>query len=213
MWVLDGNLFIRGGGDPTLGAGDMDSLLALFVNSVREKGIKTIAGKVVADARVFDHSLAADTWMWEDLGNYYAAGCGWPEHQPKPVQNSSSKPGQWQAIPLISWVSSRGSPESFFPTRSQPEGRAPETTQPYMVASNTLFALSQGYASSESNRFLDQRIHSRSSALLCSCPESETGDNGDPGCWGGNHMQDFQKYRIRSESQSTGTIPSLWGRL
>jgi len=74
--VLNGNLYIRGGGDPTLGSekmGDAD-FLKKWVEAVKECGIKKINGQIVADGTLFDDEGVNPKWTWEDIGNYYAAG-------------------------------------------------------------------------------------------------------------------------------------------
>jgi len=74
--ILNGNLYIRGGGDPTLGSeilGDSD-FLSTWVENVRKAGIKRINGSIVADANLYDTEGVNPKWLWEDLGNYYAAG-------------------------------------------------------------------------------------------------------------------------------------------
>ena len=74
--VLKGNLYIKGGGDPSLGSyriGD-PNFLSTWVEIIRKKGIKHIAGSVVADASLFDTEGFLPKWIWEDIGNYYAAG-------------------------------------------------------------------------------------------------------------------------------------------
>ena len=77
--VLQGNLFIRGGGDPTLGSDKfndtkLDKLLPAIVQEIRQKGIQSIQGDVIADDQLFETSMAPATWNWGDLGNYYGAG-------------------------------------------------------------------------------------------------------------------------------------------
>lgn len=74
--VLDGNLYIIGGGDPTLGSTYLKNsgFLAQWVAAVKALGIRSIAGSVVADATIFDRMPIPPGWFWEDLGNYYAAG-------------------------------------------------------------------------------------------------------------------------------------------
>ncbi len=74
--VLNGNLYITGGGDPTLGSSFLgDSLfLSAWVDAVKKAGIQKINGAVIADASIFDAQGISPQWMWEDLGNYYAAG-------------------------------------------------------------------------------------------------------------------------------------------
>lgn len=79
--VLEGNLYIRGTGDPTLGSerfkdahATAGQLLKRWVEAVKEKGIGQIKGNIIADASWFDEYTLADSWPWGDLGNYYGAG-------------------------------------------------------------------------------------------------------------------------------------------
>ncbi|MEJ2053102.1 MAG: D-alanyl-D-alanine carboxypeptidase/D-alanyl-D-alanine-endopeptidase [Calditrichaceae bacterium] len=78
--ILQGNIYIRGGGDPTLGSDrvegslPLDSLMMYWVNAVKKAGIKEIEGSVFADANLFDHKRTPDYWSWIDIGNYYGAG-------------------------------------------------------------------------------------------------------------------------------------------
>jgi len=74
--VLNGNLYIRGGGDPTLGSehlGDKN-FLTKWVEEVKKVGIKKITGQVIADGTLYDDLGVNPKWTWEDIGNYYAAG-------------------------------------------------------------------------------------------------------------------------------------------
>ena len=77
--TLNGDLVIIGGGDPLLGSYRykqtvMDTLFRLWYNAIRKEGIKSVNGRVVADASIFDGTQLHDTWLWGDVGNYY--GCG-----------------------------------------------------------------------------------------------------------------------------------------
>jgi serine-type D-Ala-D-Ala carboxypeptidase/endopeptidase (penicillin-binding protein 4) len=72
--VLDGNLYIRGGGDPCLGAQDWEEQLLIWGTAVKELGVKEIRGRVVSDASAWETALAAPGWSWDDLGNYYGSG-------------------------------------------------------------------------------------------------------------------------------------------
>ena len=74
--VLNGDLYIRGGGDPTLGSeklGD-SKFLDKWVEAVKGFGIRKITGRIIADAGLFDNEGVNVKWSWEDIGNYYAAG-------------------------------------------------------------------------------------------------------------------------------------------
>ena len=76
--VLDGNLYIRGGGDPTLNSSESrtpkDSIVNAWVEAVRAAGIREITGSVVADERVFDTEGVSMKWLREDLGSSYGQG-------------------------------------------------------------------------------------------------------------------------------------------
>ncbi len=77
--VLTGSLYIRGTGDPSLGAGRFPSypnlpvLLKSWSTAVRAAGIRRIQGTVVGDASLYDDLTTPDTWTYGDLGNYYGA--------------------------------------------------------------------------------------------------------------------------------------------
>ena len=77
--VLDGDLYIVGGGDPTLASGSAcaDSLahtFSLWKAILDEHGIKTVRGRVVGDARFFTRPAHGMSWQAEDLGFSYGAG-------------------------------------------------------------------------------------------------------------------------------------------
>ncbi len=76
--TLEGNLYIKGGGDPSLGsrlvrgAKSMEAVFADWAAAVKGAGIRSIKGAVVGDDSAFD-SVQPGSWAWEDIGNYYAA--------------------------------------------------------------------------------------------------------------------------------------------
>ncbi len=78
--TLRGNLYIKGYGDPTLASHEMegvkgfDELMQNFADAVKRAGIKSIEGYVVGDASFFETAATGRTWIWEDMGNYYAGG-------------------------------------------------------------------------------------------------------------------------------------------
>jgi D-alanyl-D-alanine carboxypeptidase/D-alanyl-D-alanine-endopeptidase (penicillin-binding protein 4) len=74
--TLLGNIYIKGGGDPTLGSeytGNPD-FLNIWTTEIKKAGIKTIAGCVLADESIYNTEAVNPKWTWEDMGNYYAAG-------------------------------------------------------------------------------------------------------------------------------------------
>lgn len=74
--VLNGNLYIRGTGDPTLGSHKVGNqqFLCKWVQGLRQAGITKIEGKVIADVSYFDATATNPAWLNEDIGNYYAPG-------------------------------------------------------------------------------------------------------------------------------------------
>lgn len=65
--VLQGDLILRGGGDPILSRDD----LAAAVRAVQAAGIRRVSGTVLADDRVFDRQRYGGDWAWDDMPYYY----------------------------------------------------------------------------------------------------------------------------------------------
>ncbi len=76
-FCLKGNLWVVAGGDPSLGSeyvsGVGRSFLNIWVQKVKSMGIRKIDGRVCLDGGLYDEPLSSH-WLWEDIGNYYAAG-------------------------------------------------------------------------------------------------------------------------------------------
>lgn len=76
--VLNGNLYIIGGGDPGLGSRHFNEKPEEFLNKwikvLNKSGIRIINGDIIADAGYFGDEPVSPFWLWEDMGNYYAAG-------------------------------------------------------------------------------------------------------------------------------------------
>ena len=87
--VLNGDLFIKGNGDPTTGSWryaqtGADSLMKKLSEILLKKGIKNINGQVILDGSSFSNNPIPGGWSWEDMGNYYGAGSwglNWHENQ------------------------------------------------------------------------------------------------------------------------------------
>lgn len=75
--TLNGDLSITGGGDPTLGSsnftGHYSDIMERFAIAIKTAGIKKVEGKIIGDASIFGEIMIPDTWIWEDIGNYYGA--------------------------------------------------------------------------------------------------------------------------------------------
>ena len=72
--VLQGNLYIRGGCDPSLGWKGKTAFLNTWVKAVKAAGILRINGAVIADMTMLDGEAQNPGWLCEDAGNYYAPG-------------------------------------------------------------------------------------------------------------------------------------------
>ncbi len=76
--TLHGNVFIKGGGDPTLGSKYFEKRQGEFkqewYNAIRNLGVDTIRGSIIADASWYTDDMVPSTWIWGDIGNYFAAG-------------------------------------------------------------------------------------------------------------------------------------------
>ncbi|MDE0771344.1 MAG: D-alanyl-D-alanine carboxypeptidase/D-alanyl-D-alanine-endopeptidase [Salibacteraceae bacterium] len=98
--LLNGDLWIQGGGDPTLGSdrfGGLEKLKQIWVSEIQKAGIKSISGSVKVDASVFPKYSTPRTWIWEDLGNYYGAvpsGLSFHDNTYKMLLNSPYEVGQ-----------------------------------------------------------------------------------------------------------------------
>ena len=78
--TLHGNLYLVGGGDPSLGSPYLDgvprlqALLDRWREAVGRAGIRHVTGRIIGDGSYFGTDGAASEWPWSDLGNYYGAG-------------------------------------------------------------------------------------------------------------------------------------------
>ncbi len=87
--VLQGNLFLRGSGDPSFGswryqATREENIFSEFDRALGREGITKINGTVNIAANRWGTQLIPDGWIWQDIGNYYGAGAGpvnWRENQ------------------------------------------------------------------------------------------------------------------------------------
>lgn len=80
--TLHGDIVVKGGGDPTLGASPIAGTFVKWQAALAEAGISGVEGSVVGDDSIFGTQLVPDTWQWSDIGNYYAAGaCGLSFHR------------------------------------------------------------------------------------------------------------------------------------
>ncbi|GGH15778.1 D-alanyl-D-alanine carboxypeptidase/D-alanyl-D-alanine endopeptidase [Mucilaginibacter phyllosphaerae] len=87
--TLNGNIIIKGSGDPTLGSWRWATtregvVLNTMVTALKKAGIKKINGRVIGNNGNFKSQSVPDGWIWQDLGTYYGAGIAglcWRENQ------------------------------------------------------------------------------------------------------------------------------------
>ena len=76
--TLVGNLYIRGSGDPSLGSSEIETdrnkVMYEWIKTIKNAGIRTISGSVIADESIFDTEGVSMKWLREDLGSYYGQG-------------------------------------------------------------------------------------------------------------------------------------------
>ncbi len=77
--VLEGDVYIIGHGDPTLGARDSIAtenaqLFRQWKTLLKEAGIGAIHGRIIGDGSAFEGNLEHRTWGYDDIGTYYGTG-------------------------------------------------------------------------------------------------------------------------------------------
>lgn len=114
--VLQGNLIIIGGGDPTLGSWRYEQtkenvVLNQFVKAIRAAGIKSITGSVIGDDRLWGTTSVPEGWIWQDIGNYYGAApsaLSWRENQfdvhLRPGSSSGNPASMTRTVPAMPYL-------------------------------------------------------------------------------------------------------------
>ncbi|MBI3512446.1 MAG: D-alanyl-D-alanine carboxypeptidase/D-alanyl-D-alanine-endopeptidase [Bacteroidetes bacterium] len=79
--TLNGNIYIHGGGDPTLGSptfgGSVEKVVNGWALAIKRLGIDSIAGCVIGDAESYDRDPVPGGWTWNDMQSDYGTGpCG-----------------------------------------------------------------------------------------------------------------------------------------
>jgi serine-type D-Ala-D-Ala carboxypeptidase/endopeptidase (penicillin-binding protein 4) len=80
--VLEGDLWIVGGGDPSLTVEEMRAWPA----QLRDAGIRHITGDVIGDDRAFAGPQWGEGWFWDEVYAYWAAGVSALQLRPNSVR-------------------------------------------------------------------------------------------------------------------------------
>jgi D-alanyl-D-alanine carboxypeptidase/D-alanyl-D-alanine-endopeptidase (penicillin-binding protein 4) len=78
--TLQGNLIVRGAGDPTIGGyeqrNDPTQVFRQWADSLKAQGITHVAGNIVGDDDRLDETPLGHGWSWSDISYAYAAQIG-----------------------------------------------------------------------------------------------------------------------------------------
>ena len=77
--TLEGDVYIIGGGDPTIGAKDSiaykaDALFWKWKQLLKSAGIDRINGRIIGDGSAWEGHLEHASWQYDDMGTYYGTG-------------------------------------------------------------------------------------------------------------------------------------------
>jgi len=75
--TLNGNLILKGGGDPAFCSSFFEDHYSgcfdHWISQLKKRGIKRINGNLILDLSALDANRVPGGWCWDDLGNYYGA--------------------------------------------------------------------------------------------------------------------------------------------
>ena len=104
--ILNGNIYIIGYGDPTLGSWRYNNtkeqpVLNKWVQSLKSAGIRLVNGRVIGYDKNWESQTIPGGWIWDDIGNYYGAGVSalnWRENQYDLILKPGNKEGEKVSI-------------------------------------------------------------------------------------------------------------------
>jgi D-alanyl-D-alanine carboxypeptidase/D-alanyl-D-alanine-endopeptidase (penicillin-binding protein 4) len=84
--ILNGNIYIKGEGDPSLGSetfgSSINEVIKGWATAIKRYGIDSIAGCIIGDAEAFESNPTSPYWTWEDMQCDYGTGpCGLNIHE------------------------------------------------------------------------------------------------------------------------------------
>lgn len=76
--TLIGDIYIVGGGDPTLGSDgikrEQTAFMKEWIESIKKAGIKSVKGNIIVIDNLFGYVGVEEKWLWEDFGTSYGQG-------------------------------------------------------------------------------------------------------------------------------------------
>ena len=87
--TLNGNVYLIGNGDPTLGSWRYNNtkeqvILNKWTKALQSNGIKKVSGNLIGYDKNWETQITPGGWIWDDMGNWYGAGASalnWHENQ------------------------------------------------------------------------------------------------------------------------------------
>jgi D-alanyl-D-alanine carboxypeptidase/D-alanyl-D-alanine-endopeptidase (penicillin-binding protein 4) len=75
---LDGDLIVRGSGDPSIGTDEVaaDALFRSWAERLKALGVRSLSGRIIGDDNALDDEPYGQGWMWDDMAEAYSAGVG-----------------------------------------------------------------------------------------------------------------------------------------
>jgi serine-type D-Ala-D-Ala carboxypeptidase/endopeptidase (penicillin-binding protein 4) len=98
--VLDGDLVIAGGGDPSILGRPPHDTLAPWLNALRARGVTRVTGRVIGDDDDGEEPRPGFAWSWEDMGYTYGALPGALNLAENAVEITVS-PGNREDLPTV----------------------------------------------------------------------------------------------------------------
>lgn len=107
--IIDGDLYIKGSGDPSLNSEyfrkpeDTFYVANKWATVLKDKGVKKITGQLVLDISCFEEDIPAN-WVWGDMGNYFGAapsGLSYTDNKFYIVYKPAAKTGDSMTINKI----------------------------------------------------------------------------------------------------------------
>lgn len=75
---LDGDLIVRGSGDPSIGTEEVaaEPLFRSWAERLKALGVRSLSGRVIGDDNAIEDEPYGQGWMWDDMDEAYSAGVG-----------------------------------------------------------------------------------------------------------------------------------------